>query len=205
MRPWTRSRNPCWRSTQCYCVNSMAFERRVRTMARAVKCARQLMSVPGVGVRMMAYALQHGLTFEKTWPSGRRRRFAKPLYVASRQVEAQEFDVMVELLEQDGLIISFRDSGIGMTPDVVRDYFLRAGASFRDSRRWKQEFTASDGSSQIRRSGRFGVREIRGLPARRGNGYHVLSVNGTNSAQHTSRTKCSHAHSPNCGHEAVAR
>jgi len=99
-------------------------------MARAVKCARQLMSVPGVGVRMMAYALQHGLTFEKTWPSGRRRRFAKPLYVASRQVEAQEFDVMVELLEQDGLIISFRDSGIGMTPDVVRDYFLRPEPRF---------------------------------------------------------------------------
>jgi hypothetical protein len=33
---------------------------------------------------------------------------------------------------------------------------------------------------------------------------HVLSVNATNPAEHTSGTKCSnHAHGPNCGHEAV--
>jgi hypothetical protein len=71
--------------------------------------------------------------------------------------EPTDVEILVDLLEQDELVITITDSGIGMTPEIVRDYFLRAGASFRDSRRWKQEFTDEDGHSQIRRSGRFGV------------------------------------------------
>jgi hypothetical protein len=72
-------------------------------------------------------------------------------------VEHRDVDVVVELYEDDGLVVTITDVGIGMTPEVVRDYFLRAGASFRDSRRWKQEYTDEEGASQIRRSGRFGV------------------------------------------------
>jgi len=73
--------------------------------------------------------------------------------------ESTQFEVVIELVEhpQQGLVITFTDQGIGMSSDVVRDFFLRAGASFRDSRRWRQEFVDARGHSQIRRSGRFGV------------------------------------------------
>jgi len=80
-------------------------------------------------------------------------------YSASRKIEIEHYDadVVVELSDGDQLTISIRDTGIGMTPEIVRDYFVRAGASFRDSRRWREEYVGSDGSSLVRRSGRFGV------------------------------------------------
>ena len=43
-----------------------------------------------------------------------------------------------------------------MTEEVLRSYFLRVGASFRDSDAWRRAFT-SGGRPQIIRSGRFGV------------------------------------------------
>jgi Histidine kinase-, DNA gyrase B-, and HSP90-like ATPase len=49
------------------------------------------------------------------------------------------------------------DRGVGMTSDIINNYFLRAGASFRNSNAWKEKFEKSDGSSKIQRSGRFGV------------------------------------------------
>ena len=75
----------------------------------------------------------------------------------------QEFDVIVSVSQSslDGqrwLIVS--DRGIGMTEDVIRDYFLRAGASFRQSDAWKAEFESHENAnikSTVLRSGRFGV------------------------------------------------
>jgi hypothetical protein len=76
----------------------------------------------------------------------------------------QEADVVVELGLLDELtgyaemIIS--DRGIGMKEEVIRDYFLRAGASFRRSAEWKTTFETDDRAgvkSKVLRSGRFGV------------------------------------------------
>lgn len=53
--------------------------------------------------------------------------------------------------------ITITDRGVGMTPEILKNYFLRAGASFRSSNAWKESFAKSDGSSEIQRSGRFGV------------------------------------------------
>jgi hypothetical protein len=50
-----------------------------------------------------------------------------------------------------------RDRGIGMTPSTVRDYYLRAGASFRNSDAWTKAFTDGHGKSVVARSGRFGI------------------------------------------------
>lgn len=55
------------------------------------------------------------------------------------------------------------DRGIGMSEDVVIDYFLKVGASFRNSIAWKREFNLptqdanGDVNSKVMRSGRFGV------------------------------------------------
>jgi molecular chaperone HtpG len=49
------------------------------------------------------------------------------------------------------------DRGVGMTPEVVQQYFLRAGASFRKSDSWRQDHEDSSGHSRVLRTGRFGV------------------------------------------------
>ncbi len=76
----------------------------------------------------------------------------------------QEGDVEIWLKgnkidEPDTLIVS--DKGIGMTPEVARDYFLKIGASLRNSYAWKREFERHERPgrprSRVLRSGRFGI------------------------------------------------
>lgn len=49
------------------------------------------------------------------------------------------------------------DHGVGMTLPTIVNYFLVAGASFRNSEAWKREHVADDGEIQVIRGGRFGV------------------------------------------------
>jgi len=66
-------------------------------------------------------------------------------------------EVHVTVIEEDGggeVII--QDFGVGMTLEIVENYFLNVGASFRNSDRWKKEHE-TDGHSNVFRTGRFGV------------------------------------------------
>ncbi|MBI5570652.1 MAG: ATP-binding protein [Desulfomonile tiedjei] len=67
-------------------------------------------------------------------------------------------DVVVTLEEDQtgGGWLTVEDSGIGMTRDVILNYFLTAGASFRASERW-HELHAAGNEPRVTRSGRFGV------------------------------------------------
>lgn len=69
-----------------------------------------------------------------------------------------DFDVSVTLYdhEEKGGKLVIEDYGIGMTLDVVENYFLNIGASFRNSDRWKKEHE-TDGHSNVYRTGRFGI------------------------------------------------
>ena len=71
----------------------------------------------------------------------------------------QETDVHVEISESEGgrWSCTITDKGIGMTPDTVDSYFLKAGASFRESKEWRQTFTTQGARSRVARSGRFGI------------------------------------------------
>jgi molecular chaperone HtpG len=53
--------------------------------------------------------------------------------------------------------ITIADRGIGMNLDVVENYFLKAGASFRRSDAWRKQFEDEAGRSTVLRSGRFGI------------------------------------------------
>lgn len=60
--------------------------------------------------------------------------------------------------------IVIEDNGVGMTEETLVNYFLKAGASFRNSDSWRRSFerhqTSGDGNepkAKISRSGRFGV------------------------------------------------
>ena len=72
---------------------------------------------------------------------------------------AQDGDVVISLEDKgsEGRWLEVSDRGIGMTPEVLRHYFLKAGASFRRSDSWRKVHETSEGKSRVLRSGRFGV------------------------------------------------
>jgi molecular chaperone HtpG len=57
----------------------------------------------------------------------------------------------------DGPVLRVRDRGLGMPLNVLENYFLRAGASFRRSDDWREHFENQKGESKVLRSGRFGI------------------------------------------------
>jgi molecular chaperone HtpG len=76
----------------------------------------------------------------------------------------QEADVVVELSPFDEAkgyaVMTVSDRGIGMREETIRDYFLRAGASYRNNPQWKtffEEDSVIGVKSKVLRSGRFGV------------------------------------------------
>lgn len=79
--------------------------------------------------------------------------------LAPRPQDGDDTDVRVFIAPDGGgrpcLVIT--DSGIGMTPEIIRDYFLRIGSSFRESAQYKAEFTERDGGSTVLRTGYFGI------------------------------------------------
>jgi len=69
-------------------------------------------------------------------------------------------DVLIEIEinnEELPTKISITDKGVGMDVNVVKNYFLTAGASYRKSLNWKKNFEDEESNSKILRSGRFGV------------------------------------------------
>lgn len=76
----------------------------------------------------------------------------------------QEADVLIHLSIPDstGLAtMTVSDRGIGMTIETIQNYFLKAGASYRRSNYWRNNFETNDAegrnNSKVMRSGRFGV------------------------------------------------
>ncbi|ABN78814.1 ATP-binding protein [Cereibacter sphaeroides] len=85
--------------------------------------------------------------------------------VPSGDLAGHNADVIVyPVYEGEDLVsVVVEDRGIGMDADVVQNYFLRAGASFRSSSQWKKQFTTPDGKSEVSRTGRFGVGALAGF------------------------------------------
>jgi hypothetical protein len=72
----------------------------------------------------------------------------------------QEADVTLQVkvdAQNFPLEIIITDRGIGMTEGTIRDYFLKAGASFRKSDAWRKDHEDTEGHSRVLRTGRFGV------------------------------------------------
>ena len=68
-----------------------------------------------------------------------------------------DYDVCVSVIEyEDYGEVVIEDYGVGMTLDIVENYFLNIGASFRNSDRWKKAHE-TEGNSDINRTGRFGI------------------------------------------------
>jgi molecular chaperone HtpG len=108
---------------------------------------------PEVGVRELLQNAVDAVRERAHWPPAATE-------AANPQLEAWRCDVLIRLLppadaEGNGWI-EVVDGGVGMTPDTVRDYFLRVGASLRHDADWLQRFPAAQ-QVQLLRSGRFGI------------------------------------------------
>jgi molecular chaperone HtpG len=103
---------------------------------------------PEIGIRELIQnavdAVRERLEFERTHPN-----------LVRLSPSGEEGDVVVWLddPDQNGVArLTVTDNGIGMTDDVIVNYFLRAGASFRRSLAWKKEFEYKAGVGERPRS-----------------------------------------------------
>lgn len=81
------------------------------------------------------------------------------------ELQQQCGDVIIALeAASDGskwVVVS--DKGIGMTPEIILNYFLKAGASFRNSDAWRKQHEDEQGQVRVLRSGRFGIGVLAGF------------------------------------------
>ena len=69
---------------------------------------------------------------------------------------APEVRIHIDGSEADGGSVTIEDRGVGMTEEVIRSYFLRVGASYRESDAWRKTDLVN-GKPTVIRSGRFGI------------------------------------------------
>ncbi|MBR2594039.1 MAG: ATP-binding protein [Firmicutes bacterium] len=61
-------------------------------------------------------------------------------------------------------IFTITDNGTGMNEDILLNYFLTIGASFRNSDSWKKNFAPEDGkTANVVRTGKFGIGVLAGF------------------------------------------
>lgn len=66
--------------------------------------------------------------------------------------------INLAILEENGKhYFKITDNGIGMDVDVIRNYFLSIGSSYRKSADWQKQYVDDNGNSKVQRTGRFGI------------------------------------------------
>ncbi|MCL2060279.1 MAG: ATP-binding protein [Oscillospiraceae bacterium] len=59
--------------------------------------------------------------------------------------------------EAESNTFTITDNGIGMNENTLLNYYLVAGASYRNSNAWREAYTDDGGNAKVLRSGRFGI------------------------------------------------
>ncbi len=108
---------------------------------------------PGVGVRELMQNAVDAVCELEVWSK------AHDVDIKLLDLPEQDGDVLIEFIEREDStwVLRVCDRGIGMTSDTIKNYFLRAGASFRNSEEWMKEFVGDDGKPRLARAGRFGI------------------------------------------------
>ncbi len=65
-------------------------------------------------------------------------------------------EIIIDVNKETGTF-TITDNGIGMNEEVIANYYLTAGASYRYNRQWTETFLDSENDPKIARSGRFGI------------------------------------------------
>lgn len=71
-------------------------------------------------------------------------------------IDGTSGEIIIDINENTGLF-TISDNGIGMNEDIIANYYLTAGASYRYSKQWAETFLDSENNAKIARSGRFGI------------------------------------------------
>ncbi|WP_415229888.1 ATP-binding protein [Psychromonas sp.] len=71
------------------------------------------------------------------------------------------FQIHVEL-NFDNNTLMIKDQGVGMDVDVIKNYFLKIGSSYRTSENWKSNFMP-EGHALVPRTGKFGIGMLAGF------------------------------------------
>lgn len=110
---------------------------------------------PGVGVREL---MQNAVDAVRELDAWCKSRDKSPADLDLPDLDG-DADVLIDFIEgdDDRWTVRVQDRGIGMTADTLQNYFLRAGASFRRSSDWAEEFLDDDGKPRVIRAGRFGI------------------------------------------------
>jgi molecular chaperone HtpG len=66
-------------------------------------------------------------------------------------------NISIEETENREYVFKISDNGKGMSLGEIKNYYLKAGASFRNSTEWKMDFENDDNTPAIRRTGKFGI------------------------------------------------
>ncbi|EMD6370282.1 ATP-binding protein [Morganella morganii] len=74
----------------------------------------------------------------------------------NRENEEPNIKITLTIYDDGKGLFEIIDRGIGMTLEVVNEYFLNIGASFRNSDSWRKNHI-KDGHSTVHRTGRFGI------------------------------------------------
>lgn len=108
---------------------------------------------PGVGVRELMQNAVDAVCELHAWCENHGEE------VESLDLPEQDSDVQIDFIqrEDETWFLRVTDKGIGMTSETIQNYFLRAGASFRQSADWAKEFLDEQGKPRVLRAGRFGV------------------------------------------------
>lgn len=108
---------------------------------------------PSVGVRELMQNAVDAVCELHAWCETR------GIAVESLDLPEQDSDVQIDFIKRDDgtWLLRVTDKGIGMTADTIQNYFLRAGASFRQSKEWSKEFLDEQGKPRVMRAGRFGI------------------------------------------------
>ena len=75
----------------------------------------------------------------------------------SKEKFEPQINISIKQFGEDEYIFEIIDNGIGMNANEVKNYFLKAGATNRRSKEWDQFFIKKDLTSNIIKSGKFGV------------------------------------------------
>ncbi len=71
-------------------------------------------------------------------------------------IDQTEGNIIVTVDTENKLFV-IKDNGIGMTEYVIKNYYLTAGASYRESSEWCDRYLDNERNAQYARSGRFGI------------------------------------------------
>lgn len=73
-----------------------------------------------------------------------------------KTIDQTDGNIIVTVDTKNKLFV-IKDNGIGMTENVIKNYYLTAGASYRESTEWCAKYLDDERSPKYARSGRFGI------------------------------------------------